>query len=110
MTIPVYPETKVALKGHKGLIVGIANDQSIAYGCARAFRELGADVAVTYLNDKARRFVEPLATEVGSELFLPLDVSVPGQLESVFDAVTSQWGRLDILVHSIAFGPPDPTT
>src|SRR5947199_7200105 len=90
-------QTDRPLAGRKALVIGIANDQSIAYGCARAFRELGADVAVTYLNDKARRFVEPLATEVGSELFLPLDVSVPGQLESVFDVVTSQYGRRDIL-------------
>ena len=95
------------LSGRKALVVGIANDQSIAYGCARAFRELGADVAVTYLNDKARRFVEPLATELSSELFLPLDVSVAGQLEAVFDAIAAKWGRLDILVHSIAFAPKE---
>jgi enoyl-[acyl-carrier protein] reductase I len=95
------------LKGAKALVVGIANDQSIAYGCAKAFRELGADVAVTYLNEKARRFVEPLATSLDAPIFLPLDVSVPGQLEAVFDAVKAQWGRLDILVHSIAFAPKE---
>ena len=55
--IPVVPETKVALKGKKGLVVGIANDQSIAWGCARAFRALGADLAVTYLNDRAKKHV-----------------------------------------------------
>ncbi len=81
--------------------------QSIAYGCAKAFRELGADVAITYLNEKAKRFVEPLAQELAAPIFLPLDVSVPGQLESVFDAVDTQWGRLDILVHSIAFAPKE---
>ena len=80
MAIPTYPETRVALKGRKGLIVGIANDQSIAWGCAKAFRALGADLAVTYLNDKAKKFVEPLADEVEAEMFLPLDVRVPGQL------------------------------
>ena len=95
------------LDGRKALVIGIANDQSIAYGCARAFRELGADVGVTYLNDKARRFVEPLATALSAELFLPLDVAVPGQLEAVFEQVTKQWGRLDILVHSIAFAPKE---
>lgn len=95
------------LSGRKALVVGIANNSSIAYGCARAFRELGADVAITYLNDKAKRFVEPLAQEVAAPLFLPLDVSVTGQLESVFDAVTKTWGRLDILVHSIAFAPKE---
>jgi enoyl-[acyl-carrier protein] reductase I len=95
------------LSGRKALVIGIANDSSIAYGCAKAFRELGADVAVTYLNDKAKRFVEPLARELEAPLFLPLDVSVPGQLEAVFDAVTSTWGRLDMLVHSIAFAPKE---
>src|ERR1700704_6529792 len=95
------------LSGRNALVIGIANNSSIAYGCARAFRELGADVAVTYLNDKAKRFVEPLAQEVSAPLFLPLDVSVTGQLEAVFDAVTKTWGRLDILVHSIAFAPKE---
>jgi enoyl-[acyl-carrier protein] reductase I len=59
--IPVFPDTQVALKGKKGLIVGIANDQSIAWGGARAFRALGAELAVTYLNDRAKKHVEPLA-------------------------------------------------
>lgn len=95
------------LQGKKALVIGIANDSSIAYGCAKAFRELGADLAITYLNDKARRYVEPLARELGASVFLPLDVSVPGELEKVFDAITAQWGRLDILVHSIAFAPKE---
>ena len=95
------------LKGAKALVVGIANDQSIAYGCAKAFRELGADLAVTYLNDKAKRFVEPLAKELDAALLVPLDVSVDGQLEAAFDAVGKAWGSLDILVHSIAFAPKE---
>jgi enoyl-[acyl-carrier protein] reductase I len=95
------------LKGKKALVIGIANDQSIAYGCAKAFRELDADLAITYLNDKARKFVEPLAHGLEAPIFLPLDVSVPGQLEAVFDEVKSKWGRLDILVHSIAFAPKE---
>jgi len=93
------------LAGKKALVVGIANDQSIAYGCAKAFRELGADVAVTWLNDKARKYVEPLATGLEAEITAALDVSQPGQLEAVFDLVRERWGRLDILVHSIAFAP-----
>ena len=105
MPIPEYPETKVALKGRKGLIVGIANDQSIAWGCAKAFRALGADLAVTYLNEKAKNFVEPLARELEAPIFLPLDVMVPGQTEAVFDEIGKQWGKLDFLVHSIAFSP-----
>ena len=105
MAIPEYPETKVALKGRKGLIVGIANNQSIAWGCAKAFRALGADLAVTYLNEKAKKFVEPLARELEAPIFLPLDVMVPGQTEAVFDEIGKQWGKLDFLVHSIAFSP-----
>ena len=95
------------LAGRKALVIGIANESSIAYGCAKAFHELGADVAITYLNDKAKRFVEPLAQQLEAPLFLPLDVAMPGQLEAVFDAVTRTWGRLDILVHSIAFAPKE---
>ena len=93
------------LKGARALVVGVANEHSIAYGCARAFHELGAEVALTYLNEKARPHVEPLAEELGAELFLPLDVAQTGQLEAVFDTVRERWGRLDILVHSIAFAP-----
>lgn len=95
------------LKGKRALVVGIANEHSIAWGCAKAFRELGADVAVTYLNDKARPFVEPLAREVEASIFLPLDVSQPGELEALFERVTQDWGSLDILVHSIAWAPKD---
>ena len=93
------------LTGSKALVVGIANDQSIAYGCAKAFREAGAELAVTWLNDKARAYVEPLAEELGAAITAPLDVSVPGQLEAIFDAIAERWGKLDILVHSIAFAP-----
>ncbi len=95
------------LKDRKALVVGVANEHSIAWGCAKAFRELGAELAITYLNDKARPHVEPLAQAVAAPLFLPLDVSVPGQLETVFDTVTKRWGELDILVHSIAFAPKE---
>ena len=93
------------LTGHKALVVGIANDQSIAYGCARAFREAGADLAITWLNEKARPHVEPLARELGAEITGPLDVAVPGQLETVFRQIADSWGQLDTLVHSIAFAP-----
>ena len=93
------------LAGTKALVVGIANDHSIAYGCAHAFRTAGAELAITWLNDKARPYVEPLGKELEATIMAPLDVSVPGQLESVFDLVRERWGRLDILVHSIAFAP-----
>lgn len=95
------------LKGRRALVVGVANEHSIAYGCAKAFRELGADLAITYLNEKARPHVAPHAEALGAEILAPLDVSVPGQLEAVFDEITRRWGRLDILVHSIAFAPKE---
>jgi len=95
------------LKGSRVLVVGIANDQSIAYGCAAAFRELGAELAITYLNEKSKSYVEPLARKLKAPLLLPLDVSIPGQLEAVFDAIGRKWGKLDVLVHSIAWAPKD---
>ena len=107
MTIPVFPETKVALKGRKGLIVGIANDQSIAWGCAKAFRALGAELAVTYLNEKAKKHVEPLAKELEAPIFMPLDVNTEGQTEQVFERIGKEWGQLDFLLHSIAFAPKE---
>ena len=98
-------QIRPVLAGKKALIVGVANDQSIAYGCARAFREAGADLAITWLNEKARPHVEPLARELGAEITGPLDVAVPGQLEAVFGQIADRWGQLDMLVHSIAFAP-----
>ncbi|WP_444812830.1 enoyl-ACP reductase FabI [Variovorax jilinensis] len=95
------------LAGKKALVVGIANQHSIAYGCAHAFHSLGAELAITYLNEKARPHVEPLAQAFGAPLVLPLDVEQPGQLEAVFEAIEKRWGRLDILVHSIAFAPKE---
>jgi enoyl-[acyl-carrier protein] reductase I len=95
------------LKNRKALVVGIANTHSIAYGCAKAFHEVGADLALTFLNEKAKPHVEPLAKELEAAMFLPLDVAKPGELEAVFDAVRQEWGRLDILVHSIAFAPKE---
>src|SRR6186997_1095469 len=97
---PTTPHT--VLKGAKALVVGVANEHSIAYGCAAAFRELGAELAITYLNEKARPHVEPHARALGASICMPLDVSQPGELEAVFERIAKDWGRLDILVHSIA--------
>lgn len=99
--------TDPLFKDRKALVVGIANEHSIAYGCAAAFRECGADLAITYLNDKAKAYVEPLATKLEAPIFMPLNVSQPGELEALFDRIGSEWGKLDILVHSIAWGPKD---
>jgi enoyl-[acyl-carrier protein] reductase I len=107
-TSPTIPTAKAALlAGKVGLVVGIANDQSIAWGCARAFRAFGAEVAITYLNDKAKRFVEPLAQALNAPILMPLDVQIPGQMESVFERIGKVWGRLDFVVHSIAFSPKE---
>jgi enoyl-[acyl-carrier protein] reductase I len=94
-----------SLAGKKALVVGIANEHSIAWGCAQALRAQGADLAVTWLNDKAEPHVRPLAEQLGAGVMMPLDVAVPGQLEATFAEVTERWGRLDTLVHSIAFAP-----
>ncbi|SHK21882.1 Enoyl-[acyl-carrier-protein] reductase [NADH] [Roseomonas rosea] len=95
----------VDLTGKRGLVVGIANEHSIAYGCARAFRDAGAELAVTYVNAKAELYVRPLAESLDTPIIVPCDVREPGQLEAVFDQIASTWGRLDFLFHSIAFAP-----
>jgi len=96
---------QLSLQGKRGLVVGIANADSIAWGCARALHAAGAELAVTWLNERARPHVEPLAQQLQAVLQLPLDVEQPGQLEAVFDALRAQWGRLDFVLHSIAFAP-----
>ncbi len=95
------------LEGKKGLILGIANERSIAYGCGEMFHALGAELAVTYLNEKAERFVKPLAEQLESSIFMICDVEVPGQLEAVFERVSQVWGRLDFVLHSIAYAPKE---
>ncbi len=93
------------LTGKKGLVVGIANDASIAWGCAKAFRDQGAELAITYLNDKAKTYVQPLADALQAPIFMKLDVTQPQEQEALFAAITEKWGKLDFLLHSIAFAP-----
>lgn len=100
MTNPI-----VNLSGKRGLVVGIANEHSIAAGCAAAFVQGGARIAATYLNDKAHPFMQPVADRIGVEWTAPCDVREPGQLEALFDEVRERWGGLDFLLHSIAFAP-----
>jgi enoyl-[acyl-carrier protein] reductase I len=95
------------LKGAKALVVGIANERSIAYGCAKAFRSLGADLAITYRSEKTKSYVEPLAKELEARIFVPLDVSRQGELEGVIERIGEDWGRLDIVVHSFAWAPKE---
>jgi enoyl-[acyl-carrier protein] reductase I len=103
MDIPVA----ASLHGKRGLVVGIANDSSIAAGCARAFTAAGAELAATYLNENALPYVRPVTEALGCKLLLPCDVRIPGQLESLFERIASEWGQLDFLLHAIAFAPAD---
>jgi len=116
MTAPIDPQDPILqpigipaqpLAGKKALVVGVANKDSIAYGCARAFRAFGAEVAMTYLNEKTRAYTQVLADalQVPAELYLPCDVREPGQLEGGFEHIERHWGKLNILLHSIAFSP-----
>lgn len=93
----------INLSGKKGLIVGIANDQSIAWGCAKIFHQGGAISALTYLNEKAKPYVEPLAQSIDCPIFMPLDVTNAEQMVALFNTIKEKWGQLDYIIHSIAF-------
>jgi enoyl-[acyl-carrier protein] reductase I len=93
------------LQGMRALVVGVANEHSIAWGCAKEMHRAGAQIAMTYLNDKAKPYVEGLAREVEASIFVPFDVTERGQADALFTAVAETWDSLDILVHSIAFAP-----
>ena len=95
------------LKGKRGLVVGVANEDSIAFGCASKLRAFGAEIALTYLNDKAKSYVSPLAQQLNATILLPLDVTEPEQIKNVFDEIENQWGFLDFVIHSIAYAPRD---
>lgn len=95
------------LAGKKGLVIGIANDASIAWGCAKAFHDHGAEVAVTYQNEKAKTYVEPLANTLESPIFMKLDVTKPEEQDALFSTIQEKWGKLDFLLHSIAFAPKE---
>jgi enoyl-[acyl-carrier-protein] reductase (NADH) len=99
--------SRLDLTGKRCLVVGIANANSSAYGCAKAFQAAGADLAITYLNAKAAPYVRPLAEKLASPIVVPCDVRAPGQLDAVFEHVRQQWGRLDFVLHSIAYAPKD---
>lgn len=101
------PDSRIGdmLRGKRGLVVGVANAQSIAFGCAAKLRAFGAEIALTYLNEKARPHVQPLAEQIQASLLMPLDVTQPGQLQAVFERIRAEWGSLDFVIHSIAFAP-----
>lgn len=89
----------------RGLVVGLANDHSIAWGCVQAFHAMGAELAITWQNGKTRNYIEPLVKSVHAPLFMPLDVTKPEEMEALFAQIKSQWGTLDFVLHSIAFAP-----
>ena len=93
------------LKGKRGLVIGVANEHSIAAGCAQAFHTAGATLALTYMNDIARPYVEPVAESLGASLLMPLDMQKDNELEKVFSAIRDKWGSLDFVLHSVAFCP-----
>src|SRR6266478_120170 len=91
------------MKGKRGLIMGVANDHSIAWGIAKALAAQGAELAFTYQGEALGKRVKPLAQSLGVELILPCDVENPASIDQVFETLRGQWGRLDFLVHAIAF-------
>ncbi|MEM7164655.1 MAG: enoyl-ACP reductase [Planctomycetota bacterium] len=96
-----------ALSGRKGLVLGVANNRSIAWGIAQSLRDSGAELGFTYQGDKLKGRVEPLAEELGVKLLLPCDVTNPDEVETLFARVKDEWGKLDFLVHSLAFAPKE---
>jgi enoyl-[acyl-carrier protein] reductase I len=103
------PEMRIGdmLRGKRGLVVGVANENSIAFGCASKLRAFGAEIGLTYGNEKSERFVRPLAEQIQADFLLPMNVEHPGEMEAVFGHIAANWGRLDFLIHSIAFAPRD---
>ncbi len=93
------------LAGKRAFVVGVATDRSIAWGIAQAMHREGAELAFSYVNDKMKERVEPLAQSIGSTLTMPLDVTVDGQIDSAFDLLKREWGQLDIVIHAVAFAP-----
>jgi enoyl-[acyl-carrier protein] reductase I len=93
------------LKGKRGLVLGVANEHSIAYGCGRVFHQAGAELALTYASEKAEPYVRPLAEKLNAKIIMPCDVRNEAQMTALFDTVKKEWGTLDFLLHAIAFAP-----
>ena len=103
-------ESRPIMAGKRGLIMGVANARSIAWGIAQSCRRHGAELAFTYQGDALRKRVEPLAAEAGSDIVIPCDVSDDASIDRTFDILKERWGRLDFLVHAIAFSDKDQLT
>ena len=104
------PDSPGLMRGKRGLIMGVANNRSIAWGIARACRDFGAELAFTYQGDALKKRVEPLAEEVDGIVVGHCDVTDPATLDAVFAAVQSAWGSLDFVLHAIAFSDKDQLT
>ena len=98
------------LTGKRAFIVGVATDRSIAWGIAQAMHREGAELAFSYVNDKMKERVEPLAASLGARLIMPLDVTVDAQCDAAFALLKREWGQLDIVVHAVAFAPREALT
>ncbi len=96
-----------SLAGRRALVLGVANERSIAWAISRTLAREGATVGLTYVGESIERRVRPLAAEIGSDLVLPCDVSDDSQIAALFDEVKARWGKLDVLVHAIAFANRD---
>ena len=102
-------ETKIGdlMRGKKALIVGVANQDSIAYGVARSLSLAGAELAITYQTEKSKAFVQPCLADLNVPIFTKCDVTQNGELEATFDLIQQKWGKIDVVVHAIAFAPHD---
>jgi enoyl-[acyl-carrier protein] reductase I len=103
-------DTKGLMAGKRGLIMGIANSRSIAWGIAQACARHGAELAFTYQGDAIKKRVEPLAAEIGAKLVVPCDVTDMASVDATFAAIEKAWGKLDFVVHAIAFSDKDELT
>src|SRR6201991_1190768 len=104
------PESRGLMVGRRGLILGVANNRSIAWGIAKSCRSQGAELAFTYQGDSLKKRVEPLAAELGGLVVGHCDVTDPATIDAVFGEVAARWGALDFLVHAIAFSDKDQLT
>ncbi|AGH53192.1 TPA: enoyl-ACP reductase FabI [Legionella pneumophila subsp. pneumophila] len=93
------------MKNKKGLIIGIANEHSIAWGCAKVLYEANCELAITYQNEKAKSYVQSLAEQVSASIFMPLDVTDKAQFDALFQRIKESWSHLDFVIHAIAFAP-----
>jgi enoyl-[acyl-carrier protein] reductase I len=100
------PAELLDLSGRKGLVVGIANDRSLAWPAALHFRQAGAELAITYVDERTKPFVAPLAARLEAPILLPCNVNTPHELDVVFDAIADRWGKLDFILHAVGSVPP----